>query len=109
MGTGYNEVQEALVKGADPAMLCMTCPWDRNCVTPPAMTYAQVSQQMKDAQARDKREKSATHTLIAIATIGSSHLTAMVCPVFALRLRSSAGRDLADTVKQGMQNWDEAS
>jgi|BioPla2DNA2_1021312.scaffolds.fasta_scaffold255090_2 hypothetical protein len=31
-------IREALKTGADPHMICATCPWDRTCIRPPAMT-----------------------------------------------------------------------
>jgi hypothetical protein len=120
MNSDYQTVQEALKGGADPALLCATCPWDRHCVTPPVMTAAEVEQHVKDAAAADRvafdearlagRAPGAPEiagTLLALSMFGGRHLSATVCPVFALRLRSSGGRRIADTFKGLMQAWDD--
>lgn len=121
----YEPVVEALAKGADPAMLCTTCPWDRTCVTPPTTTRREIDAKMAEAQATDEkrlRETSAAGfgiqrseagmpvaTLMAAVAWGGKDLSAMVCPVFALRLRSSGGRSIADNLKTAMQAWDDAT
>jgi hypothetical protein len=55
----YEPVTKALAEGADPAMLCATCPWDRNCVNPPSMTAGEVKRQMEEASARDQATMTA--------------------------------------------------
>ena len=100
MSTDYQAVQKALASGSDPAMLCATCPWDRNCFSPPAMTAADVEQQITDAEAKDKQAadeaqaagRSAgmpTMTLMTALIFAGKDTSAQVCPVFGLRLRSS--------------------
>jgi len=37
-------IREALKTGADPHMICATCPWDRTCIKPPAMTSGDVEE-----------------------------------------------------------------
>ena len=87
----YRAVQDALKSGADPAMLCATCPWDRYCVSPPTMTSAGLKQ-MQDAAAKDDATIAAaraegrdpgmpTATLLTALTMGTRDLQAYVCPV----------------------------
>jgi|HubBroStandDraft_2_1064218.scaffolds.fasta_scaffold63270_2 hypothetical protein len=47
-------------------------------------------------------------TLLTALTLGGRDTAAQVCPVFALRLRSSTGRDIADSIRSTMKNWDDA-
>lgn len=114
----YHAVQKALTGGADPAMLCATCPWDRNCFTPPTVTSAEIETQMAEAAAKDKAEVERARaegrqagmpvgTLMAALVYGGKDISALVCPVFSLRLRSSRGRNIADTLKGLMQEWDD--
>ena len=116
----FQPVAKALTEGADPAMLCATCPWDRNCVTPPSMTKADVDQQIAQATEQDKRhaeERTAKGqepgmpmgSLLTALMFGGRENTATVCPVFALRLRSSGGRRIADGLKDLMARWDDQS
>ena len=118
MSADYQAVQKALSGGADPAMLCATCPWDRNCVTPPTMTSAEIEQHMAEAARKDREkadarlamglqaEMPAGILLTALAYAGKD-LSADVCPVFGLRLRSSGGRKIADMFRSLMQAWDD--
>ena len=112
--TDYNPVKEALARGADPAMLCATCPWDRNCVTPPQMTSAEVEQHIKEAGEHDERQALAdgpgsqrmpVGTLLAVAVFAGKDTALQACPVLGIRLRSSDGRRLAETVRASMQGW----
>jgi hypothetical protein len=112
----YKPVQDALAAGTPPAMLCMTCPWDRNCVTPPTMTRADVDAQVAEAKAMDEQQmakpgadKMPVGTLLTALMFGGRDTAAQVCPVFALRLKSSGGRKLADGIRGSMQDWDDAS
>lgn len=118
--TDYQPVQKALASGADPAMLCTTCPWDRNCITPPSMTSADVEQMLADASAKDKQAAEQARlsgkdpgmpvtSLMTVLTFAGKDTSAQVCPVFALRLRSGGGRRLADSIRESMQSWDDAS
>ena len=118
MSSDYQNVQKALTGGADPAMLCTTCPWDRNCITPPEMTAADIEARMQEGAAKDRQlaaEARAagrdpgvpTGTLLTALMFAGRDLSAYVCPVFSLRLRSSGGRKIADTFKAQMQEWDD--
>ena len=109
----YRQVSDALAKGADPKMLCMTCPWDRYCISPPSMTKSEVDAKIKEAEVKDKAKLDADqggsgmpiNTILNMVTFASKDIEAMVCPVFALRLRSSDGREIVDTVKTAMKEW----
>ena len=112
----YRAVSDALAKGASPAALCATCPWDRYCINPPSMTRDDVDKRMKEAQAKDEVKAAAgndksggvpINTILNIVTFASKDMEAMVCPVFALRLRSSDGRAIVDTMKASMKAWDD--
>ena len=113
--TDYRQVQEALKAGASPEMLCMTCPWDRYCVTPPSMTSAEVKTQLDEAMAKDKRhadEKKARGEepgmpvggLLTALMLSGRDTAAQICPVLAMRLRTSEGRELVDGLKNRMQS-----
>lgn len=116
----YTRVEQALVTGAAPAMLCATCPWDRYCVTPPSVTKDDVNRALADAKEKDaadvEKAKAAgkepgmpVGMLVTALAMGGRHQQASVCPVYALRLRSSQGRQLVDAVKASMQSWDDES
>jgi len=116
--TDYTTVQKALEDGADPAMLCATCPWDRYCVNPPSMTRAEIDAKIAQAGAEDDRDYvqavaagknpgMPTRSLLTAITFAGKDTAGALCPVFALRLRSSSGRGIADTLKDVMQKWDD--
>lgn len=112
----YEQVSAALRAGADPAMLCMTCPWDRYCVSPPQMTHAEVDAQLKKAAERDKVRAAAAgksgtpvQTLLTILAVGGEDMRSFVCPVFAMRLRTQEGRGMTDAIKAQMQALPAAS
>lgn len=118
--TDYTQVKDALASGADPAMLCTTCPWDRNCVIPPTMTSADIEAKITQATAEDEAKAESARTmgreaqmpvglLMTAVIYGGKDTSAQVCPVFVLRLRSSAGRQIADAIRSSMQGWDDAS
>jgi hypothetical protein len=99
-------------------MLCATCPWDRNCISPPTMTSEEVKAKVDEAIAKedqrvkaDKRAGRAVgmpvEALMTTIVYAGRDLSARVCPVYALRLRSSGGRQLADSTRAAMQSWDD--
>lgn len=102
----YRQVQEALAGGADPAMMCQTCPWTRQCVEPPPMTQQDVEAGV-DKMRKTAEEKGGQHSfagvLIGALAYAGRDTNGPMCPVFVLRLRSSDGRDLADTIKATLQ------
>jgi hypothetical protein len=118
--TDYKPVQDALAAGADPAMLCATCPWDRYCLSPPTMTRAEIDKQIKDATEQDERDRRKAvaegrqpgmpvGAIMTAVVVGGRDTMAQICPVLALRLRSGTGRQIADRLKASMQKWDDQS
>lgn len=114
--TDYAKVDEALKSGADPDMLCMTCPWDRFCIRPPTMTSDEIRQRMDDAERKDRERKQAGEQqgmpvgmLLTALTMGGRDRMAEVCPVFALKLRTADGRQIVDTIKSRMQQGGESA
>ena len=115
----YSRVAEALSAGADPAMLCTTCPWDRYCITPPEMTKAEIDKALEDAKVKDEESRAKAVAqgkepgmpmgmLLTAVTMGGRDTQASCCPVFVLRLKTSQGRSVVDTLKAGMQSWDDS-
>lgn len=111
----YQRVEEALKGGAEPEMLCATCPWDRFCITPPEMTLAEVEQQMEEAKRKDELAMQEARArgdeppmpigaLLTAVTVGSRHRQSVLCPVFAIRLRSSEGQAIVQGLKSAMQS-----
>ena len=116
----YQAVQKALADAAQPSMLCATCPWDRNCVTPPTMTKAEIEAQIEKASREDQAKADAAKfiggevpmpvgSLMTALIYGGRDTSGQLCPVFALRLRSGDGRKIADQVRSAMQSWDDES
>lgn len=110
----YRKVSDALSEGVEPEMLCMTCPWDRFCITPPSMTREDVNKQIEEAKAKDNAqiEKAKAEgkegglpmgMLITTLAIGGRDTSCSVCPVLALRLRSSEGGVLVQSIREQMQ------
>lgn len=110
----YQAVTKALASGADPAMLCATCPWDRNCVTPPTMTAGEVKQQIDEAAAQDEAamradpHKAPMAALMTALVVGGRDTAMQACPVLAVRLRSAEGRKIAERVRSMMQGWEKS-
>ena len=110
----YRSVTDALASGADPSMLCMTCPWDRFCITPPSMTAEEVRRSLDDAKRKDEEAAEAAKAkgesagrpvgmLISTIVVAGRDTQAQVCPVFALRLRSADGGTLVAGIRKSMQ------
>lgn len=110
----YQLVQKQLAAGTEPHLLCMTCPWDRFCITPPAKTQADVDNEMEKAKREDKvRAEQASlqgkdpsmpiGTLITAVVFGNAATSCQVCPVLAMRLRLPEGRILVDSIREQMQ------
>jgi hypothetical protein len=116
--TDYTPVQKALSDGVQPSVLCATCPWDRMCISPPTTTRAEIDARMAMAAEQDDRKLAEARaagsdpglpvgSLLTALTFGGRDTMATVCPVYALRLRSSSGRAIADTTRAAMQAWDD--
>lgn len=111
----YRAVSDAMAAGASPSMLCATCPWDRYCITPPTMTKQDVDTRIEEAKAKDEAKDKASpnlsgmpiNMLMNLVAFASKDIEAMVCPVFAMRLRSSEGRDIVDGLKDTMKAWND--
>ena len=59
------------------------------------------------ARMMGRDEGMPTGSLLTALMFAGKDTSAQVCPVFALRLRSSGGRKIADTFKGLMQGWDD--
>lgn len=112
--TDFKQVSAALARGDEPEMLCMTCPWDRFCVTPPTMTAQDVEAERDKAKARDDETTAAALAagksapvpmgqLLTLIMLDGKDTSAQVCPVFALRLRSEEGAALVQTIRSQMR------
>lgn len=104
----YEDVEQELARGIHPEVLCSTCPWDRLCIKPPMMTKAYVDAKLDAAKAEDLARNpngKPTTTILAALTYGGRDRMGEMCPVFALRLRSPAGRRLADGIRDTMREW----
>lgn len=110
----YDSVSAQLAAGTTPALLCGTCPWDRACIIPPALSADEVQAKIQEASQADKANAAnqpggggafPAATMLAILVDGTRSSTAPVCPVFALRLRSAGGRQVADSLRAAMQAW----
>lgn len=104
----YDRVDQELARGTAPELLCATCPWDRLCIAPPAMSRQEIDQQLAAAQKKDDaRNPGGTgmpmETLLTAAIYGGRDQMATLCPVFALRLRGPDGRGVADAVRTLMR------
>lgn len=111
----YKQVADALKNGADPARLCETCPWGRHCIEPPTMTSEEVEAGKQDAMREDEekaRERQMRGEdpgvpigmLLSTVMLSGRDTSAQVCPVFALRLKSSDGENIVKGLKVRMQS-----
>jgi len=113
--TDYRQVSEALAAGTAPALICATCPWDRHCLNPPAMSRAQVQAELDAAVAAGngiqedsrKAEGALATALVRTLFYAGKDTEVQACPVLCARLKSSQGRELADQVRAAMQAWDD--
>ena len=115
--SNYDSVQNELAKGTPAEALCATCPWDRNCLTPPTMTKGDIDRLTAESEERDKQRAAETGeapglpmgTILTTLMFTGKDVQAEVCPVFVNRLRSPEGRGIADSLRKTMQEWgDEA-
>lgn len=115
--SNYQQVQDALSQGVSPADLCRTCPWDRLCISPPEMTRDQIereqAKQCKESEAQMKEDPkggmgAVVGTLLTSILYAGKDTAAQVCPVLVVRMRSSEGRAIADSVRAQMKAWDDS-
>lgn len=108
----YDKVSAALKSGADPQMLCATCPWDRFCINPPSMTEQEITDKIDEATKRDKQSaaeapdgesKMPVNTLMTAMVYAGKASSATICPVLALQLRTPGGKHIVDVLKIAMQ------
>lgn len=111
---GYDDVARALREGREPEMLCVTCPWNRPCITPPEMTSAEVDAEIRVGQAADKAAAETsgqrgvpTGLIIQTAIYAGRDTACQVCPVLALRIRT-AGEPIVKGLRAMMRIWEEA-
>ena len=115
MSSDYSRVKDALKSGADPEMLCATCPWDRLCIEPPSMTEEDYKRQMDEATAKDDAKLAEAKargeeggmpigTLLTAIVAGGRVDSATLCPVFSVKIRTSEGRVLSNLLKEHMTN-----
>jgi hypothetical protein len=115
---GYKRVQQALESGQEPSLICATCPWDRHCVLPPQMMASEIEEANRKAREEDDRRARAASlqgkkaefpvgAIMTAAIFAGRDVQAECCPVFALRLRTSAGKTIADGLKSLMRGWDD--
>jgi hypothetical protein len=109
----HDRINAALASGADPNMLCTTCPWDRLCVEPPKNTREDVDREVAKAKAEDEKSRMVdgnkgmpTATLMTTMIFSGKDRQGEMCPVFSLRLRSAEGRQIADSIRTLMQGGD---
>jgi hypothetical protein len=101
-------IREALKTGADPHMICATCPWDRTCIRPPAMTTGDVEEALNPDTIRGEAGEGEGSLLVAMIkamTFAGRDTAAPVCPVLVDRLRSSDGKRIADALRELMTSW----
>jgi hypothetical protein len=103
MGGQYKTVADALTSGADPAMLCQTCPWDRYCITPPTMTSDDIKRMQAEAEAKERaageKDKMPIGSLLTALVFGGRDTQAELCPVFAVRLKAASGKQISEMLK----------
>lgn len=101
-------IREALKTGADPHMICATCPWDRTCIKPPAMTTGDVEEALNPDTIRGETGEGEGFLFAAMVkamTFVGRDTAAPVCPVLVDRLRSSDGKRIADALRELMTSW----
>ena len=101
-------IREALKTGADPHMICATCPWDRTCIKPPAMTTGDVEEALNPDTIRGETGEGEGFLFAAMVkamTFVGRDTAAPVCPVLVDRLRSSDGKRIADSLRELMTSW----
>lgn len=101
-------IREALKTGADPHMICATCPWDRTCIKPPAMTTGDVEDALDPDNIMSETgdgEGFMFAAMVKVMTFVGRDTSAPVCPVLVDRLRSSDGKRIADALRELMTSW----
>ena len=105
----YNAVTEAMKAGTPPELICAACPWDRLCITPPSMSRAEIDAKIAEAEVKDNERLGPqggmpTGMLMTALVLGGKDTAAQLCPVFSLKLKSSEGRQVADSIRSAMRD-----
>lgn len=106
----HKQAKHELERGTPAEVICATCPWDRLCVEPPAMSTTEIERAMSEAQAKDSardpaEQKMPVGTLLTAILYAGRDSSGSLCPVFALRLRGPDGRQVADSIRTTMRTW----
>lgn len=85
---------------------CSTCPWNRNCVSPPTMTEEEVNKEIgidekPDVSSKEAAEQSLFTGMFKAMVYAGKDKEAPVCPVFARALRE--GPEISQKIKEIMQ------
>ena len=83
---------------------CSACMWNQMCVSPPAMTTAEVEALVKKEELKMKEgkpEEAAIGTILTAMFFGGKDTEGRLCPVFAERLRE--GPELTNKIKEIMK------
>lgn len=102
----YTQVKKAMEAGTPHELICQTCPWDRLCITPPAMSGAQVDDMLAEAKAPKLDEEGdgfLTRALLTTMMFAGKDTQAQLCPIFSTKLTSPAGRQMADGIRAQMR------
>ena len=110
----HQQARQQLQSGIQPDLICATCPWDRLCIEPPAISEREATQKidaaLKQDEERDPQRGGMPVGMLLTALLYAGKPTAgQLCPVFALRLSGPDGRILADRVRVVMTSWEDPS
>lgn len=102
----YSSVKQAMEAGTPHEVICATCPWDRLCISPPAMSGAQVDEMLAESKTRKDDEDGGGYLARALMTtlmFAGRDTQAQLCPVFSVKLSSPDGRAIADNIRTQMR------
>lgn len=110
----YEPVKKAMAAGTPLELICASCPWDRLCVQPPAMSAADIDEYIEKAKAEDEaRDPSGKNvgmgTLMTTLMFAGKDSSGQMCPVFSARLKSPEGREIADAIRKTMRHLGEVA
>lgn len=109
----YNAVTDAMKAGTPHELICLACPWDRLCITPPELTAADIEKRMAEAKRQDDAQQASRPgqapmaSLMTLMMLGGRDTAGQMCPVFAARLRGPEGREVADAIRRNMRTFGE--
>lgn len=108
----YESVKKAMAAGTPLELICASCLWDRLCVQPPKMSAAEIDEQIKQAERKDKEldplgQKMPAGMLMTALMYAGKDSSGEMCPVFSTRLKSPEGRQIADALRQTMRTLGE--